>query len=113
MMVMKNLISSLCYSLLFFFCSTGIVAAQNNTTTIPVNVGVVLDLDTWFGKMGLSCINMALSDLYASHPNYTTRLHLHRRNSPTDVVLTAAAGSLSISLPFLFHQLIFNLFMFH
>lgn len=98
MMVMKNPIISLCYSLLFFFCSTGIVAAQNNTTTsIPVNVGVVLDLDTGFGKMGLSCINMALSDLYASHPNYTTRLLLHHRNSPTDVVLTAAAGSLSLS----------------
>ncbi|KAK9946798.1 hypothetical protein M0R45_012242 [Rubus argutus] len=92
MMVMKNPISSLCYSLLFLLCSAGIVAAQNNTTTIPVNVGVVLDLDTWFGKMGLSCINMALSDLYASHPNYTTRLLLHLRNSPTDVVLTAAAA---------------------
>ncbi|RVW26897.1 Glutamate receptor 2.8 [Vitis vinifera] len=39
--------------------------AQN--TTIPVKVGVVLDLDTWVGKMGLSCISMALSDLYASH----------------------------------------------
>ncbi|RVW71728.1 hypothetical protein CK203_057098 [Vitis vinifera] len=34
--------------------------AQN--TTIPVKVGVVLDLDTWVGKMGLSCISMALSD---------------------------------------------------
>ncbi|KAL6130485.1 hypothetical protein ACLB2K_068864 [Fragaria x ananassa] len=39
--------------------------AQN--TTIPVNVGVILDLDTGFGKLGLSCIEMALSDFYASH----------------------------------------------
>lgn len=61
----------------------------------PVNygVGVVLDFDNGFGKMGLSCINMALSDLYASHPSYTTRLLLHQRNSPSDVVLTASAGN--------------------
>ncbi|KAB1222678.1 Glutamate receptor 2.7 [Morella rubra] len=53
--------------------------AQN--TTIPVNVGVVLDMDTWFAKMGLSCINMALSDFYASRSHYNTRLRDHRTNS--------------------------------
>ncbi|KAL6345761.1 hypothetical protein AAG906_017506 [Vitis piasezkii] len=64
--------------------------AQN--TTILVNVGVVLDFDTSFGKMGLSCIPMALSDFYASHGNYKTRLVLKTRDSRRDVVGAAAAA---------------------
>jgi hypothetical protein len=70
--------------------------AQN--TTVPVDVGVVLDMDTWNGKMGWSCINMALSDFHASHPYYKTRLRLNIRDSKRDVVGAAAAGSLSLSL---------------
>ncbi|XP_027182307.1 glutamate receptor 2.3-like [Coffea eugenioides] len=68
-----------------------IVSAQKNTT-IPVNVGVVLDMDTWIGKMGLSCISMALSDFYSSHSDYKTRIVLNNRNSKKDVVGAAAAA---------------------
>ena len=67
-------------------------------TKIPVKVGVVLDMDTWLGKMGLSCISMALSDFYASHGHYKTRLVPEIRNSKRDVVGAAAAGTLSLSL---------------
>ncbi|KAL6345505.1 hypothetical protein AAG906_017228 [Vitis piasezkii] len=63
--------------------------AQN--TAIPVNAGVVLDFDTSLGKMGLSCIPLALSDFYASHGNYKTRLVLKTRDSRGDVVGTTAA----------------------
>ena len=66
--------------------------AQN--TTIPVKVGVVLDLDTWVGKMGLSCISMALSDWYASHGHYKTRVITKIRDSQRDVVGAAAAGTI-------------------
>ena len=69
-----------------------IVSAQKNTT-IPVNVGVVLDMDTWIGKMGLSCISMALSDFYSSHSDYKTRIVLNNRDSKKDVVGAAAAGN--------------------
>ena len=69
-----------------------IVSAQKNTT-IPVNVGVVLDMDTWIGKMGLSCISMALSDFYSSHSDYKTRIVLNSRDSKKDVVGAAAAGN--------------------
>ncbi|PON61614.1 Ionotropic glutamate receptor [Trema orientale] len=72
-------------------------SAQNTTGTsssgkIGVNVGVVLDTGTDFGKLGLSCIKMALSDLYASNPGYRTRLLLHTRDSKSDVVGAAAAA---------------------
>ena len=63
-------------SLLFFLFPlnffTEMAMAEN--TKIPVKVGVVLDLDTWDGKMGLNCISMALSDFYASHRHYNTRM---------------------------------------
>nr|POF01955.1 glutamate receptor 2.2 [Quercus suber] len=68
------------------------MAMAQNTSTIQVNVGVILDLDTWNGKMGFSCINMALSDFYASNPHYRTRLVLNSRDSKSDVVGAAAAA---------------------
>ena len=74
------------------------MARAQNTSTIPVNVGVILDFDTWNGKMGFSCINMALSDFYASNPHYRSRLILNSRDSKSDVVGAAVAGSLSLSL---------------
>ena len=88
-----------------------IMAMAQNTSTIPVNVGVILDLDTWNGKMGFSCINMALSDFYASNPHYRTRLVLNSRDSKSDVVGAAAAGSLSLSRS-LSHRFSFLFFLF-
>ena len=70
--------------------------AQKNTSTIPVNIGVILDFDDdWIGKIGLSCINMSLSDFYATHPHYKTRLLLNPRDSKRDVVVAAASGCFS------------------
>ena len=73
-----------------------VAAAQN--TTVAVNVGVVIDLQSWVGKMELSCIQMALSEFYANHGDYKTRLALNTRDSNMDVVSAASAGSLSLSL---------------
>ncbi|XP_010098408.2 glutamate receptor 2.7 [Morus notabilis] len=65
--------------------------AQNNSTT-EVNVGVILNLDTGVGKVGLSCLKMALSDFYNSRSFYNTRLVLHVRDSNKDVVKAASAA---------------------
>ncbi|KAF8035044.1 hypothetical protein BT93_C1156 [Corymbia citriodora subsp. variegata] len=65
---------------------------NNSATTIPVNVGVVLDLETSVGQMGLSCITMSLSDFYSSNPSYKTRLVLNVRDSKRDEVAAAAAA---------------------
>jgi len=80
-------------SLMILFLEMGV--AQNTTSTIPVNVGVVLDLAYLDANIALSCINMALSDFYASHGDYKTRLVLNTRDSKKDVIGAAAAGSLS------------------
>ncbi|OIT29130.1 glutamate receptor 2.7 [Nicotiana attenuata] len=83
----------------FFFLCLGIffcmeMAMAQNRSTIPINVGVVFDMDEWVGKMGLSCISMALSDFYSSDHGsvYRTRLVLHTRDSKRDIVAAAAAA---------------------
>ncbi|KAE8647217.1 glutamate receptor 2.7 [Cucumis sativus] len=76
---------------LFFFSTTA--AAQNaSSSTVPVNVGVVLDMESWIGKMGLSCIDMSLSEFYSLNPHYHTRIVLHPKDSGRDVVGAAAAA---------------------
>ncbi|KAK6927704.1 Receptor, ligand binding region [Dillenia turbinata] len=81
----------LSFSLSILFTSDTRVVAQN-TTIIPVNIGVVLDLDTSVGRIGLSCITMSVSDFYASHGHYKTRLNLNVRNSKEDAVSAASSA---------------------
>ncbi|OMO65280.1 glutamate receptor 2.8-like protein [Corchorus capsularis] len=82
-----------CFCLLIILLDKLVVT---QSTTIPVNVGVVLDFESLVGKIGWSCINMALSDFYATHGrHYKTRLVLNARDSHQDVVAAAAAGSFS------------------
>ncbi|KAJ8634714.1 hypothetical protein MRB53_008981 [Persea americana] len=88
---MKDPPIKLSFLLLFFICLLG------NNTCFPsgvqagaiVDVGVVLDLDTWVGKMSQSCMSMALSDFYAAG-NHSTKLILHPRDSRKDIVGAAA-----------------------
>jgi len=56
---------------------------------------VIVDLETWVGKMGLSCVELSLSNFYSSNPSYKTRLILNVRDSKGEEVAAAAAGSLS------------------
>lgn len=77
---------------LFSWIFVAAAMAAENTTTVPVKVGVVVDLDEPTGKMYLSCIKMALSDFYDSNAHYKTRVNLTARNSNEDVVGAADAG---------------------
>ncbi|KAJ0030053.1 hypothetical protein Pint_12579 [Pistacia integerrima] len=87
-----NLVSfSFFLSLLFTFIFFKHTAISQNTT-IPVNVGVILNVNGEFGKMSLSCINMALSDFYATNSHYKTRLVLNTRHSKSDDIGAAAAA---------------------
>lgn len=96
-MINKNLANlTLLVFICFFFVSSRIGLAMAGNKTIPVNVGVVLDdLDSMEGKAWLSSIEMALSDFYASHSHYKTRLVLNVRDSNENVVGAAAAGRFS------------------
>ncbi|GFP92594.1 glutamate receptor 2.8 [Phtheirospermum japonicum] len=82
-------------SLLIFILSFKIFTinmGMAQKSLIPVRIGVVLDMDHYLGEMGLNCISMALSDIYATHNYYKTRLVLNIRDSKRDVVGAAAAA---------------------
>ncbi|XP_043710268.1 glutamate receptor 2.7-like [Telopea speciosissima] len=74
------------FILIFSLSKFGV--AQN--TTIPFNVGVVLNFNKLIGRIGLSCISMALSDFYGTHSFYKTRLVVHTRDSKNSVVHAAS-----------------------
>ncbi|OEL36081.1 Glutamate receptor 2.7, partial [Dichanthelium oligosanthes] len=71
------------------------VVAQNVTKikAEEFHVGVVLDLGTTVGKVARTSISIAVEDFYAVHPNYTTRLVLHVRDSKHDDVQAASAAN--------------------
>ncbi|XP_044462895.1 glutamate receptor 2.8-like [Mangifera indica] len=75
-----------------FLCVLVTDTAMSQNSTVPINVGVILNLDREFGMMSLSCINMALSDFYATNSHCKTRLILNTRHSKGDVIGTAAAA---------------------
>ncbi|WOL15154.1 glutamate receptor 2.1-like [Canna indica] len=65
---------------------------KSSSSFATVQVGVILDMDTWIGTLGWSCISMAVDDFYAMHPNSSTRLKLHLKSSQGDVVSAASAA---------------------
>ncbi|CAL1353035.1 unnamed protein product [Linum trigynum] len=81
---------------LFAATAVGRCSCTNNTTA--VNVGVILDLKRtdFAGQVWLSCVEMAVSEFYASHPNYTTRVVINTRDSRRDDVVQAAASALDL-----------------
>jgi ionotropic glutamate receptor len=68
--------------------------AQNVTESKAeeFHVGVVLDLGTTVGMVAHTSISIAVEDFYAVHPNHTTRLILHVKDSKSDDVQAASAG---------------------
>ncbi|KAK4435709.1 Glutamate receptor 2.8 [Sesamum alatum] len=79
--------------LCLFICFVSLKIFTAAAQIVPVRVGVVLDMDDYIGASAtLSCISMALSDFYATHDHYRTRLVLTNRDSKGDVVGAAAAA---------------------
>ncbi|GMN66171.1 hypothetical protein TIFTF001_035246 [Ficus carica] len=65
--------------------------AQNGTQRV-VRVGVILDWDSSVGNLAKDYISVALSDFYAKHENYQTRLDPTMKDSENDVVVAASAA---------------------
>lgn len=71
--------------------------SSSNSSTVDFQVGVILDLNSTVGRIGESCISMALTDFYSVHKDFKTRLVLHFRDSNESVVDAAAAGKFQSS----------------
>ncbi|KAJ1278896.1 hypothetical protein BS78_04G114000 [Paspalum vaginatum] len=85
--------SGLRITMLLFLAFSSASVAQNVTESKveEFHVGVVLDLGAMVGKVANTSISIAVEDFYAAHPNYTTRLVLHIRDSMSDDVQAASA----------------------
>ncbi|KAG0483941.1 hypothetical protein HPP92_012025 [Vanilla planifolia] len=59
---------------------------ENLSSTAKFDVGVILDMNTWLGKISWSCMLMAADDFYEVHSNHTTKLSFHLKDSEDDVV---------------------------
>ena len=89
-------------SFLFFFsillicftiqAETDVDTVRQNETTL-VDIGAVLDLKSPMDGMVNVCLSMALSEFYARHSNYRTKLSLHTRDSSNDLIDTASSGN--------------------
>ncbi|XP_026447469.1 glutamate receptor 2.7-like [Papaver somniferum] len=72
------------------------VTGQNTTGEVEeFKVGVVIDANTSVAKVWLTCIDMALSDIYAYRKTYKRRLVLHVMDSKSDV-LDASSAALNL-----------------
>ncbi|KAL6846533.1 hypothetical protein ACP4OV_023981 [Aristida adscensionis] len=80
-------------TVMFLFLAFNYAVSQNLTErkVEEFHVGVVLDLGTIVGKVARTSISIAMEDFYATHPNYTTRLVPHFRDSMGDDVEAASA----------------------
>ncbi|XP_035832957.1 glutamate receptor 2.5 [Helianthus annuus] len=65
--------------LILFFCTF-----SHGLHADIVDVGVVLDMESWVGKSINSSITMAISDFYARNDSYRSKIALHPRDSKGD-----------------------------
>ncbi|KAG8489533.1 hypothetical protein CXB51_017550 [Gossypium anomalum] len=59
----------------------------NDTSIEMIHVGLILDAQSWVGKIVDSCISLAISDFYSRNRHYQTKLIVHTRDSEVDSLL--------------------------
>ncbi len=82
-------------AILFLLLTTvhlGIAQNTNINGENEVHVGVILDLGSLVGKIAKTSILLAMEDFYAMHPNYTTKVVMHIKDSVGSSVQAATAG---------------------
>lgn len=89
-------------SILFFLLCSSVssrrISVVAESASLPFHVGVILDFETILGEMSGTSISLAIEDFYDEHPDYGTRLVLHRRDSSGDVVEAASEGEIVFRL---------------
>ena len=88
----KSLFCSLlfCMFMVMLWCECEVIMGKKS---VPVRVGVVLHFNSTVGKMGRSCLSIALHDFYSTNSDYGTKLALFFKDSKDDVVDAASSGT--------------------
>ncbi|KAK4419736.1 Glutamate receptor 1.2 [Sesamum alatum] len=68
------------------------VSRPSNGDESIINIGVIVDMGSWTGKVVQSYIKMATSDFYSINSHYKTRIALHWKDSQGDSLHFIAAG---------------------
>ncbi|KAI4990402.1 hypothetical protein ZWY2020_038765 [Hordeum vulgare] len=81
-----------CRVILLLLLPINLAVAQNTSReeAQELHVGVILDLGSIVGKMARTSVSLAMEDFCAVHPNYSTKLVLHVRDSMSDDVQAAS-----------------------
>ncbi|KAJ9549020.1 hypothetical protein OSB04_021563 [Centaurea solstitialis] len=90
-MVLNKIILSL---LIVLFCILNHLLLSHSINTnnqMLIGIGIVLDMESWIGKSIHMCIDMAISDFYALHPSYRTKIALHTMDSKGDPLQALSA----------------------
>ncbi|KAM0837266.1 hypothetical protein ACQ4PT_061779 [Festuca glaucescens] len=83
-------------AILFLLLIVDFGIAQNTTSKADeFHVGVILNLGSLVGKVARTSVSLALQDFYAVHPNYSTKLVLHIRDSMASDILAASAAQVN------------------
>jgi len=78
------------------FCCTGNLCSAAHNDSV-VNIGVVLNYNSWVGKVAKTAIEMAWDDINrGTHLLNGSRLVLHFRDSHGDAIEEASAGNLHL-----------------
>lgn len=68
------------------------VSLPDNGDKSTINVGVIVDMGSWVGKVVQNSVTMAVSEFYNLNRGYRTRIALHVRDSRGDSLHSIAAG---------------------
>ncbi|KAM0913359.1 hypothetical protein ACQ4PT_012216 [Festuca glaucescens] len=80
-------------AILFLLLIVDFGVAQNTTSKADeFHVGVILNLGSLVGKVARTSVLLAAEDFYAAHPNYSTKLVLHIRDSMASDVQAASTA---------------------
>ncbi|KAL4572293.1 hypothetical protein LXL04_019065 [Taraxacum kok-saghyz] len=76
------------------YCAHSIPLENQNinvNNNIALDIGFIVDMESWVGKSIHQCITMAISNFYALNPSYKTRIVVHTRDSKGDLVKVLSA----------------------
>ena len=91
-MVLNKMVLSLL--ILFGVLNHRLILSHNVNTENEtlIDVGIVLDMESWIGKSIHMCIDMAISDFYALNHSHKTKIALHTMDSKGDPLKALSAG---------------------
>ncbi|CAI9300861.1 unnamed protein product [Lactuca saligna] len=69
-----------------------LLTANEDPSYKDIQVGVILDMESWVGKIVYGCITQAISDFYTENPHYRTRIVFTKRDTQGETLRALSAA---------------------